>query len=258
MRFGNCTSAPDCFAVLKRYGYSFVEADFQKISNMTDEEFAVLRKTVQETGIPVEGMNCFASSKERILTWSDEQADRYFENGVSRAKPLGLKYVVIGSGKARSIPEDMEREVGVKRFVELLQRFGRIAERYDIDIYLEPLRQYETNLINRVTEAVELCKRVAHPRVGCVADFYHMAQESEPFSDVVDTDGYLRHIHMATAERKIPLLCHADEVAAIAAELKKLAYGGRIALEGAAEPDNNTALREFSKQFTTFTGGNIL
>ncbi len=253
MRFGNCTTAPATFALLKQYGYTFVEANFQRVSTMSEEEFSALEQAVKETGILVEGMNCFASTQMQLLTWSNDEADRYFENGVRRAKPLGLKYVVIGSGRARSIPDDMEREAGFSRLAELLQRFGQIADRYDIDVYIEPLRQHETNIINRVPEAVELCKRVAHPRVGCVADFYHMAEEQEPFSDVNYTDGYLQHVHVATASRNIPLHSDSDEVAAIAAELNKIGYNGRIALEGSAVPNMETALQEFSEQFTSFS-----
>ena len=258
MRFGNCTTNPAEFSLLKQYGYSFAESNFQVVKEMTEKDFTDLSQAVETFGIPVEGMNCFAHPEMKILTWSDEKAAEYFESGVRRAKILGLKYLVIGSGGARKVPDGITREAAVRRLVELLKMFGQIAERYDIDVYLEPLRQFETDMINTVTEAVEICKQVNHPHVGCVADFYHMASESEPFSDVAKSEGYLRHIHVATANRTIPLRTDAEETLKIATELKAIQYNGRIVLEGSAEPDMETALKEFSEQFTVFGGGDQL
>ncbi|MBP3435559.1 MAG: sugar phosphate isomerase/epimerase [Clostridia bacterium] len=253
MRFGNCTTTPAEVVLLKKYGYTFAEANFQFVREMPEEEFHALLQTVRDTGVTVAGMNCFATPDVRILNWTDDEADAYFESGVKRAKPLGLEYVVIGSGGARKIPEGMKREAGLARLVELLRRFGDIAEQYDVDIYLEPLRHFETDVINTVLEAVEICKQVGHPRVGCMADFYHMAMVEEPFSDIARADGYLRHIHVAIApDRTIPLLKDSAQVEAMAKALRAIGYGGRIVLEGAAKPDMDTALREFSEQFSTF------
>ncbi len=259
MRFGNCTTTAAEFNMLKQYGYSFVEANFQFMREMSEEEYAALAQVVEETGILVEGVNCFAHPEMKFLQWSDEEADRYFESGVRRTKPLGLKYIVIGSGGARKVPEGMTREAALARLVELLRRFGQIADRYNIDVYVEPLRHFETDVINTVIEAIEICKQVDHPRIGCVADFYHMASEGEPFSNIAiaNANGYLQHIHMATAVRNIPLHSDTDEVTAIAQELKSIGYSGRVVLEGAAKPDMDTALREFSEQFDLFVGGEL-
>ena len=252
MRFGNCTTAPAEFALLKQYGYDFAEANFQTIRTMSDEEFAALQRAVTDTDVTVAGLNCFAPPDQRFLGWSDDVVAAYFESGVKRAKPLGLEYVVIGSGGARKIPEGMTREEGMARLVTVLRMFGDIAEQYDVDVYLEPLRFFETDVINTVIEAVAICEQVAHPRVGCVADFYHIASVEEPFFDIAKAEGFLRHIHIATADRRIPLHSDAAELAAITEELKAIGYTNRIVLEGAATPDMETALREFSEQFAAF------
>lgn len=253
IRFGNCTTAPEELAALKRHGYTFVEANFQFIREMTDEEFGTLRQAVKDTGVTVAGMNCFASSETRILLWTDAEAEAYFESGVKRAKPLGLEYVVIGSGGSRRIPEGMTREEGLARLASLLRLFGDIAERYGIEIFIEPLRHHETDVINTVPEAVALCKQVNHPRVSCLADFYHMAMVEEPISDLVQAKDHLRHIHIALApDRTIPLLKDKEKVRDMAQMLKAIGYTGRIVLEGGGKPDMDTALREFSEQFSEF------
>ena len=252
MRFGNCTTDPARLIVMKQYGYSFAECNFQLIGNMPDDNYDALLQAVEDTGITVAGMNCFASSEVRLLEWSDREAEAYFERGVRRAKPLGLEYVVVGSGKARSIPDGMSREDGYSRLAEVLHLFGDSAEQYDIEVYLEPLRRFETNVVNTVKEAARLCEQVDHPRVGCMADFYHMVMEEESFSDIAEAEGYLRHIHVSTSERAIPLVGDAAQVDSMASALKACDYRGRIVLEGSAKPDMDTALREFSYYFPQF------
>ena len=252
MIFGACTTAPSELTLLKEYGYSCFESNFQRIKKMTDEELDELRCAVEKTGIMMAGMNCFAPTDVRILRWSEQEAVEYFESGIKRARPLGLRYLVIGSGKARTIPEEMSREEGVKRWVSLLRRFGDIAEQYDIDVYVEPLRHYETNMINTVSEAAELCKAVDHPRIGCMADFYHMHMVEEPFCNIQNAGKLLRHIHVSTADRRVPLHSDREELLAMIAALKECGYDGRVVLEGEAKPNSETAFREFSEQFDLF------
>lgn len=252
MRFGSCTTEPAEVLRLQQCGYALFEANFQQVCAMSDEEMEKLFCAVRDSGVTLAGMNCFAPPTTCLLRWSDEEANRYFAEGVRRAKPLGLEYVVIGSGGARKIPEGMSREAGMARLVTLLRHFGEIAAAYDVEIYVEPLCRKETNVINTVLEAVELCRRVNHPRVGCMADFYHMHRMGEPFTDVRNTDGYLRHVHVATADRRIPLHSDADEVKTIAKALKEAGYHGRVVLEGAAKPDAETALSDFSEWFSCF------
>lgn len=252
MRFGSCTTTPSDLEKLKQYGYSFAEGNFQCMREMPEEEYEALKSAVEATGVTLAGLNCFAPPDVRILSWTDDEVDAYFESGVRRTKPLGLEYVVIGSGGSRKIPEGMTREVGLARLAAMLRRFGEIAERYDIEVYLEPLRHFETDVINTVSEAAEICKTVNHPRVGCLADFYHMSMVGDAFENIAVPGELLRHIHMATADRRIPLHKDKDELLKMICELKKIGYNRRVVLEGGAEPDMETALREFSEQFTLF------
>lgn len=252
MHFGCCTTNPSQLAILANYGYYGVESNFQAIRAMSEEEFEKFRSAVETTGVVMNGMNCFAPHDTRILSWPDEELDDYFESGIRRAKPLGLEYIVIGSGGSRKIPEGMTREEGLRKLVAALRRFGDIAERYDIDIFFEPLRHFETNVINTVTEAAELCKAVNHPRVRMVADFYHMKSVEEPFDHIVSAKEYVRHIHVATADRRVPLTTDRDEVLVMVEQLKAIGYDGRVVLEGSSEPDFEEVVGEFSKLFVLF------
>ena len=252
MYFGMCTTTPSDLYLLKEYGYTSFEGNFQFIRTMDHENFEALRRAVEDTGVVLEGMNCFASTEVRFLGWSDEEADAYFESGIARAKPLGLKYMVIGSGRARMAPEGMSHEEGMERLIKRFRRFAEIADTYQVALYIEALRPYETDMINTIDEAVAFCKAVNHPNVGCVADFYHMKTVGDAFENIAKAGSLLKHIHVATADRRIPLMSDKAEVMAMAAALKTAGYNGAVVLEGAAEPNTETALKEFSEQFMLF------
>ncbi len=252
MYFGSCTTTPADLYLFKEYGYASFEANFQKIRAMDNEEFDALGRAVEETHVVLEGMNCFAPADSRFLSWSDAEADEYFESGIARAKPLGLTYMVIGSGRARMAPEGMSHEEGMQRLIKRFRRFAEIADTYQVDLYIEPLRHYETDVINTIDEAVAFCKAVDHPNVGCVADFYHLKMVGDDFANLANAGPFLKQIHMATADRRIPLLADKAEVLAMSEALKAVGYDGRVTLEGAAKPDAKTALKEFSEQFILF------
>ena len=252
MIFGCCTTVASDLDLFDRYGYAVFEAHFQKLLEMSETEFAEFARDIATKRAKLAGVNCFAHPEAGLLSRMEEDVDGYFERGIQRIKTLGLEYIVIGSGGARKIPETMSAEEGRARLAAMLRRFGDIADKYDVDVYFEALRKFETNNVNTVSDAVALCREVNHSRVGLVADFYHMRAVDEPFSALKECGDCLRHIHVATADRRVPLTDDKAEVEAMAEMLKTIGYRGRIVLEGKKEPDIDTALSEFSAMFSLF------
>lgn len=98
---------------------------------------------------------------------------------MERAAESGCKIVVIGSGKARYIPENFSREYAASQFCEIMDICGEIGKDYCIKIAIEPLNYDETNYINTVAEGLEFCRTVANSNVGVLADFYHIYKTGE-------------------------------------------------------------------------------
>ena len=252
MMMGMCCTQPDEVRILEKYGYEFIEADFSVVRDMSDEEFEALQRAVRESGVRCDGMNCFADPSMKLLKCSYEELDEYLEKNLARPKLLGVKYIVIGSGGARRIPEGMSYEEATEKFVTMLKRYGDIAERYDVDIVVEPLFSKACNFINTFEEALEICKAVEHPHVGLLMDFFHSYQENEPFSVLEKAGKYLKHIHFSALDRRVPNQNDVDEVKMMIAELKAINYTGRVLLEGDVQGDFETEMREYSALFPLF------
>ena len=175
MRFGVCTGVEN-IGLVKSAGYDYIELNFTQITQMSDEEFEALKEMVLTSGILAETYNCFFPGDIKLC---GDEADldliaKYAEKGFSRAAQLGGKIAVIGSGGSRRIPEGFDRRTAMVQLVAVLRVCGDAAEKHGMKVAVEPLRAKETNVINTVAEGLELCKKAAHPAVGCLADFFHV------------------------------------------------------------------------------------
>ena len=250
---GMCSSDPNEVRILKKYGYDFYEGDFATITAMPQEEYEGLLEATRETGLRSLGMNCFAYPPHMLLEMSLEALDEYLESRLPRALELGLQYLVIGSGGARRRPDWMSHEQATEKFVAMLKRYAAIADRYDIEIIIEPLYRTACNFVNTYEEGLAICRTVDHPRVGILMDFFHSYHENEPYSVLKKAGPYLKHIHLAAEDDKhIPVRGEEEITARFVRLLKEIGYSGRIVLEGEARPDFETGMKQFSEQFSLF------
>jgi len=120
-----------------------------------------------------------------------------------------------------------------------------IAADFWITLCLEALNAAETNLLNTVAEATDICRSIGHPNLACVADLYHMHRMDEPFSVLSQMGDALKHVHIALPNRKIPKSSDEAECRIMAKALHECGYQGRITLEGILEPDFETGLLDF-------------
>lgn len=251
-RIGACTSTPDEVRILAKYGYHFFEAHFRLLREMSEPEFQTLADAVTETGLRAEGTNCFADPPMSLLESGLDELDEYLKSSLGRPKRLGAKYIVIGSGASRMIPEGMSYEAATQKFVAMLKRYGEIAEKNDVDIVVEPLFGKATNFITTFEEALNICRATDHPRVGCLMDFFHSYQEGEPFSVMEKAGAYLKHIHISALDRRVPGSGDIDEIKRLIESLDAIHYTGRVTLEGAVQHDFEAEMREFSTLFPLF------
>jgi len=93
-----------------------------------------------------------------------------------------------------------------KILLEILPGLGEHAAKVGTCVLIEPLRSGETFYINRLEQAVAICKQVKHPGVAMMGDFYHMTREEKSEPKAFECAGdLLRHVHIASRKtRKLP------------------------------------------------------
>ena len=98
-----------------------------------------------------------------------------------------------------------------KRAVEGLASLGPVLDRAGIDMAVEPLNRFETFFLNTAEDAVKLCDRIDHPRIGILFDTFHSNIEEKSIPDGYRTVGkHLKHVHTCENDRGTPGSGHVD------------------------------------------------
>ncbi len=203
MRFGVATNFKNFDTVVK-CGFDYFEGNLSSFAAMSDEEFFKALQKVQAAPIAMEAFNGFYPGSMKIVGPERDIAviTQYTQKALGRAAQLGAKVAVLGSGAARNVPEGYNYLKAYNEFAQVLQMCGEVAAQYGIIIAIEPLQKKEVNLIHTVAEGLELCKKVNHPNVKCLADFYHVFESGETLDAVRTAGGMLAHTHLARVLRR--------------------------------------------------------
>ena len=236
MKFGICASI-DNIAKLNPGTVDYVELSLSNIQKMTAEELKATADRLASIGVPTEAANGFFPPEVRLCgkEYRPENVSEYTKRAMDNADYLGIHTCVLGSSFARNIPEGEDRDTCLCQFEEAVVIAGDIAKEHGTVVVLEPLCVKEANYLNKVSEGAEICRRLAHPAVFLLADYYHVMDAKEPMSVYTENADLLRHLHIADpAIRSFPRPTDGHDYAPLAAAVKAAKYDLRMSIEGGA------------------------
>ncbi len=232
MRFG-CCAGLDKMQVVQDAGYDYIELPVGTVkAESPKSEFEPILEQVKSFDIVPEAWNCLLPGDIKVTgpEIDNYRTERYLRTAFERIEELGGEVVVFGSGGARRVPDDFPMEKAREQLVEFVTLAGQIAGTHGIEIAIEPLNKKETNIINSVAEGLEYVRAANHPFVKVLADLYHVDEEQEPLSDIVDAGADLIHTHTADTGRYYPgsgSYPHAEFFQV----LRKIGYNERMSVE---------------------------
>ncbi len=158
-------------------------------------------------------------------------------NAVPGAPPDGIPVIV---GLIRGwAGADWRAAMGWLR--EGLEAMLPDADAAGVGVVLEPISRFELDTLNTVEEAVAFIREVGHPRLGLVADTFHMhVEEASIDASLRRAAPYLRHVHVADSNRRPPGGGHLD-FGAILRVLEEIGYEGYLSGETLPYPDPQRA-----------------
>ena len=124
------------------------------------------------------------------------------------------------------------------RALEQIEVFLRMAaqhaQRWGITLVIEHNNRSETNTMNHFSDAVAMMRRVAHPNVKVLCDYYHVSFEGDGPEMLLDGGDQLAHTHIAPLEgrRYLTDLEKEQMIYPYARVLRQLGYEGGISIEG--------------------------
>jgi sugar phosphate isomerase/epimerase len=189
-------------ALVKAAGAEFLTLGVSEIlvPDKPDAEFEKKKAELASIGLPALACNSFIrpahlrcvgpeANHDMVLDWA--------ETTFRRLNQIGGKFIVFGSGRARTIPDGWTKEKADQQFVALLKRMGPLAKAHGITVTVEQLRAEECNYINRIGEAAALIRATGHPNIRLLADLFHMVSMGDTPADLKAAMNVVVHMEIA-------------------------------------------------------------
>lgn len=124
-----------------------------------------------------------------------------------------------------------EKKKLLKKSVSILSELTSFSKDFGVYLLLEPLNRYSTPFCNNAADAIYVTTTLNNEYFSILLDTYHMNIEETDFSDsITKSKKFLKHIHFADNNRKMPGLGHIN-FDFILKTLKMIQYNNYIGLE---------------------------
>jgi sugar phosphate isomerase/epimerase len=213
--------------------------------SLTEEQFKQNLMRIKKAKCKVMICNIFISGKMKIAgpDVNESQVLAYADTVFSRAKRAGVRFIILGSGGARRIPDGYDAQKAQADFAVLCRKLAIVAKKYGIMIALESLEATETNFIITLKQAAEIVRTVNHSNFKLNADIFHMMREGEGPQSIVDAADILVYCEIAEKQKRSFPGVMGDDFKPYLRALRQANYKGYIFIEGnSSDPDNDMPL----------------
>ena len=230
--------------VLKEMGYDYIDVPTNRLSILSDAEFAEGKRILEDCGLECRSCNDFMPMRFRVVgeeLTPRKQLEEYFRRAFFRIgqNGLGARVVVFGSPWCRTCPAGFPHETAFRQLAEFLGNIGEIARQEGLMIGVENSNRSETNMLNRLADIGRMTEQVRLPNVGILCDYYHLRFEEESPDEPLKYPGKIFHTHIAKLEKRAYVTDLDGEMpymAEYAKALRAIGYEGGISTEAKHDP----------------------
>ena len=249
MEFGFCTYFASKFnqhidyellKMISQAGFDFVELPLFQIESQKSQEFDKLRNTLSSAQLSCQiCANLFPD--DMVLTGPEPDAGAiqlYLSKAFSRAEELGVKNTVFASVPAWQTPKKSTKADGIQMIVSLIsQMILPEAEKHQIKILIEPLRNTICDLVTTLSEAMLIVNQIKSPNLKLMADLYHLEINDENPEQISRYSTQIEHIHVAQPGRHLPTDDFSPTINVYLDQLNRIGYHKTISFETLAPID---------------------
>ena len=218
MKFGICRGLDDFEAIIcgAKAGADYFETGFGCLVNYSDERFYECKAVLEDSGLKCIAANGFIPGDMALVGECVDYSriEEYLNKGFERASVLGVKKIVLGSGRARSFPEGFSAEKANEQLLYFLRELAAPrAEKIGASIVLEPLRFCESSMIYTVEDGVKIAELSGAGNVFGLADLYHVYGNNDSISGMRAFENKVKHSHIAEPVKRLyPKVSDSEEV----------------------------------------------
>ncbi len=225
---------------IKDLGYDGVELAVRDPELLDIEYISSLTSAV---GLPVPAVGTGQAYGEDGLSFTDPDKkirQRAIDRIKSHIKFAASFNAVVIIGLIRGKVDDQLNESRAGDY--LTEALRECADtNSDINMVIEPINRYETDIINTVESGLKLIEKVGKENIGLLLDTFHMNIEEPSITESIKTArDRLFHFHIADSNRWYPGAGHTD-FKTILETLDSVGYRNFVSAEILPYPDSDTA-----------------
>lgn len=195
------------FPKIREFGYDVVEIPVEDPELVEVKE---VKQALDDNGL--EAVICGAFGTSRDFTHEDVSFHKtsfdYLDQCFEIAAGLGAKFVAgpmySAVGKARLVSPE-QKKIEWNRAVTNLRTVCQTARKFGLDIALETLNRFETDLINTCGELMQLIADINEPEAKVILDGFHMnIEEPNPEAAIKLAGDKLIHFQVSENYRGTP------------------------------------------------------
>lgn len=189
------------FPKIKNMGFKVVEIPVEDPDLIDGRQ---VKKALNEHGL--EAVVCGAFGPGRDLTHEDPAVHRqcfdYLDKLMNFCKLWETGFIAgpmySAVGKARMVSPD-QKKTEWERAVTNLRNVARKAGDKGLELAIEPLNRFESDLINTTADALRLVRDIDHPAAKIMVDGFHMSIEERSLEQAIRLAGD-KLVHVQTSE----------------------------------------------------------
>lgn len=235
MQIGICTQ-PDTLASQPLFeAVDFIEGHVQQflLPDAPEDAFARQLAALRSCGKRMPACNSVVPPDLKLTgpAIDERRISGWVETVLRRAAAAGIRWIVVGSGAARSAPEGYPPDAAFEQYVQLLRRYAPGAEKWGLTLLVEPLQRGECNFLNTICEGAEAVRRVGSPSVQLLVDIFHMLRNGEDPDDIRKVAPLVRHVHLAENQDRAAPGVHNEDFRPFFRALRDIGYDELLTIE---------------------------
>jgi sugar phosphate isomerase/epimerase len=228
----------DACAQMAHAGYAGVElAPFtfaERVELLDADARAQIRRTACRYGLEIVGLHMLLWSPAGMHATHPDAEVRaataaYLVELARFCAAVGGRLMVFGSPKQRDALPPLTPREAIQYWLDTLQPALRVCEQEGITLLLEPLP--ETNVVQRLSEAVALVEQANHPNLRTMLDIKSARAETDEIPALIrQYASYLVHVHLNDSNLRAPGYGE-THFAPILDALRAVGYAGWASIE---------------------------
>ncbi len=225
------------FQRLKKFGYDAIELMVEDPAKL---DKAQVKNYMKNYGMPVSSictMMTGAADKDHRRNLIDKdpavvkQTLDYLKGCITIGEELGAKLTLSVPSGVANVTDGWTDE-NQQKMLQALKEIGDHAKKTGKILFaIEPINRYENAFLQRGEQALVLLKKLNHPQIKMMLDFFHTNIEEGNNGDAIRAAGKnLIHCHVADSNRKSTGRGMTDWFAIMRA-LKDIDFNGAMACE---------------------------